>query len=139
MTDKTMQKNASRRNRFFSDDFKRQKIKELDKNLTTIKEICQDYEVSRTAVYQWVYKFSDRYTKDVKQVVQLESEQEKTRHLKARIAELERIIGTKQMTIDLLEKMIEIGEKEFGIDIKKKFSSQRSTGSGPTKRNTSIT
>ena len=133
-----MQKKPSRQNRFFSDDFKRQKIKDLDQNLTTIKEICQDYEVSRTAVYKWVYKYSDRYTKDVKQVVQLECEQEKTRHLKARIAELERIIGKKQMAIDFLEKMVEMGEKEFGIDIKKKFSSRRSTGSGSTKQITDI-
>jgi len=124
MTDKTMQKKPSRQNRFFSDTFKKQKIQELDNNLTTISEICKDYEVSRTSVYKWVYKYSGRYTKDVQQVVQLQSEQQKTHLLKARIAELERIIGQKQMTIDFLEKMIELGEKEFGLDIKKKFSTQ---------------
>lgn len=138
MTDKTMQKKPSRQNRFFSDTFKRQKIKELDQNLTTIMEISKDYEVSRTAVYNWVYKYSERYTKDVNQVVQLQSEQQKTRHFKTRIAELERIIGQKQMTIDFLEKMIEIGEKEFGINIKKKFSSQHLLGSEPIKENTDI-
>ena len=138
MTDKTMQKKPSRQNRFFSDTFKRQKIKELDQNLTTIMEISKDYEVSRTAVYNWVYKYSERYTKDVNQVVQLQSEQQKTRHFKTRIAELERIIGQKQMTIDFLEKMIEIGEKEFGINIKKKFSSHHLLGSEPIKENTDI-
>lgn len=138
MTDKSNQKKPSRQNRFFSDTFKRKKINELDKNLTTIPEICEEYEVSRTSVYKWVYKYSKRYTKDVRQVVQLQSEQEKTRHLKTHIAELERIIGQKQMTIDFLEKMIEIGEKEFGIDIKKKFSTQHLPGSEPLKENMGI-
>ncbi len=138
MTDKTKVKKPSRQNRFFSDEFKKQKVKELEENLITITEISQDYGVSRTAVYKWIYKYSIRYAKGVRQVVEMESEQEKTNKLKARLSELEQIIGQKQMKIDFLEKMIEIGNNEMGIDLKKKFSTPPFNGSEPTEKSTNI-
>jgi transposase len=76
MTDRTKAKKPSRQNRYFSEEFKRQKVKEIDDNLITISEISKGYEVSRTAVYRWVYKYSKRFEKGVSQVIQLESEQE---------------------------------------------------------------
>lgn len=138
MTDKTMVKKPSRQNRFFSDEFKKQKVKEVDENLITVTEIAQEYGVSRTAIYRWLYKYSKRFEQGVRQVVELESEQEKTKKLKVRVAELERIIGQKQMKIDFLEKMIELGEKEKGVDFKKKFVTPPFTGTGTTEGSTDI-
>jgi transposase len=138
MTDKTKVKKPSKQNRHFSDEFKRQKVKEIDENLFTITEITKEYGVSRTAVYKWVYKYSKRFEQGVSQVVQLESEQEKTKKLKLRLAELERIVGQKQMKIDYLEKMIEIGGEELGVDLKKKFNTPPLTGTGPIEGNTNI-
>jgi transposase len=138
MTDKTKVKKPSKQNRYFSEEFKRQKVKEIDENLLTISEISKEHEVSRTAVYRWVYKYSKRFEQGVSQVVQLESEQEKTKKLKIRLAELERIVGQKQMKIDYLEKMIEIGGKELGVDLKKKFNTPPLTGTEPTEGNTNI-
>lgn len=138
MTDKTKVKKPSKQNRYFSEEFKRQKVKEIDENLLTISEISKEYEVSRTAVYRWVYKYSKRFEQGVSQVVQLESEQEKTKKLKIRLAELERIVGQKQMKIDYLEKMIEIGGKELGIDLKKKFNTPPLIGTERTEGNTNI-
>ena len=46
-----------------------------------------------------------------------------------RLAELERIIGQKQMQIDYLEKMIELASDELQTDIKKNFGTQQSNGS----------
>jgi transposase len=138
MTDKANFKKPSKQNRHFSEEFKRQKVKEIDENLLTITEIAKEYEISRTSVYNWVYKYSKRFEQGVNQVVQLESEQEKTKKLKLRLAELERIVGQKQMKIDYLEKMIEIGSDELGVDIKKKFNTPPLTGSEPTKENTNI-
>ena len=138
MTDKTQVKKPSRQNRFFSEEFKKQKVKELEESLLTITEISQDYGVSRTSVYKWIYKYSIRYAKDVRQVVEMESEQEKTKKLKVRLSELEQIIGQKQMKIDFLEKMIEIGNNEMGIDLKKKFSTPPFNGTEPTEQSTHI-
>jgi hypothetical protein len=46
--------------------------------------------------------------------------------LQAKIAELERVVGQKQILIDFQNKMIEIAEQEYQIDIKKKFDSEQS-------------
>ena len=57
-------------------------------------------------------------------VVQKDSEANKVLELQAKVAELERIIGQKQLQIDFNEKLIAIASKELEIDIKKKFSAQ---------------
>ncbi len=54
-------------------------------------------------------------------VVQQESEAAKTQELLKRVAELERILGQKQMEIDYQSKLIEIASKELDIDLKKSF------------------
>ena len=49
----------------------------------------------------------------------MESEALKTKTLLERNAELERIIGQKQLKIDYLEKLIEIASEDLKIDLKK--------------------
>jgi transposase len=55
-------------------------------------------------------------------VIQKDSEAVKVLELQARIAELERVLGQKQLQIDFSEKLIEIASKELEIDIKKNFN-----------------
>jgi hypothetical protein len=52
------------------------------------------------------------------------------------LKEAEMSVGQKQIMIDFLEKMIELAEQEYGIDIKKKFSLGRSVGFGSTGKRT---
>ena len=52
--------------------------------------------------------------------------------MEARIKELERAVGQKQMNIDFLEKMIELAKEEFNIDIKKNSNTPQSGGSKKT-------
>jgi hypothetical protein len=54
------------------------------------------------------------------------------------VAELERIIGQKQILIDFKDKMIDIAEEEYGVDIKKKYSSKPSIISGNTEKNSNL-
>lgn len=140
----TGQDNAQRKlhNRIFSEDFKKQKVKELDDKTIAIgrHSACQLvnlYSVSRTTVYKWLAKYSVHYHKETKMVVQMESETHKLQLVLQRQAELERIIGQKQMEIDYLNKLLEIGSHELKIDLKKSFSVQLSTGFPPIKENTS--
>ena len=74
--------------------------------------------------------------KGVKQVVENRSDSKKLQEMRDQIRELERIIGEKQIKLDFQEKMIELAEQEYKIDIKKKFSGKRSSGSGPTGKST---
>jgi transposase len=117
-------KKNSKYNRWFSEEFKRQKVKELDTNLITIKLICELHGVSRASVYKWLAKYSINYQQETKMVVQMESEAFKTAQLNQRVAELERIVGQKQMVIDYLNKVLEIASKEFDTDIKKKYGQE---------------
>lgn len=125
-------------NRYFSLDFKKKRVQELEHNLSTISDICKTYKVSRTSVYKWLYKYSNMAKKQVKQVVEAKSDTRKIQLLENRIKELERIIGQKQLLIDFQDKMIEIAESTYEVDIKKKLGSKAYSGTGVTGTNTGI-
>lgn len=111
-----------RQNRFFSESFKRSKKSEIDRNILSVTELCKEYQVSRSSVYKWIYKYSQMRKREHKQVIEPESETRKVMLLKEQASEMQRVIGEKQLKIDFLEKIIELAEQEYGIDIKKKFT-----------------
>lgn len=115
--------------RTFSEEFKKKKVRELERNICSISDICKTYSVSRTSVYRWIYKYSIMVKKQVKQVVEAKSDTQKILALKERIKELERVVGQKQLLIEFKDKMIEIAESTYNIDIKKKVGSKLSSGS----------
>jgi transposase len=115
-----------RRSRIFSESFKRQKVQEIERRQTTVSEVSKLYQVRANNVYKWVYKYSKKDNKGVRLVVEMESDTKKMLALQAKIAELERVVGQKQILIDFQNKMIEIAEQEYQIDIKKKFDSEQS-------------
>lgn len=127
-----------RQNRYFSEDFKRKKVREIERNITSIAEICREYQVSNTAVYKWIYKYSNMRKKGVKQVIEARSDTRRIQQLKEQLKELERVIGQKQLLIDFQQKAIELAEKEYNIDIKKKFGEKPFSGIGITGSNTLI-
>ena len=106
--------------RYFSSELKQKLVRDLEQHLVTKAEIAREYNVSRSAIDKWVYKYSLMMKKGVKMVVESKSDTKKILLLKERIKELEQLIGQKQITIEFLEKMIELTEKDLGIDIKKK-------------------
>ena len=125
-----------RQNRYFSKDFRRKKVREIERNITTIAEVCWEYQVSATSVRKWLYKYSVMRKKGIKQVVEAKSDTRKIQQLKEQLKELERIIGQKQLLIDFQQKVIELTEKEYQIDIRKKFGDRPSYGTGTTESNT---
>lgn len=124
-----------RLHRYFSDDFKRKKVSEIDRNLTTVAEVCREYQVTSWAVYKWIYKYSRMRKKSERQIVESMSDTKKILALKEKIKELERLVGQKQIQIDFLDKLIDLAEEDMKIEIKKKGSTRHSDGSGPTKKN----
>lgn len=124
-------------NRYFSESFKRKKVQEIEKNISTVLEVSREYEVSQTAVYKWLNKYSRNRKRGVKQVVELMSDTRKIQDLKVRIRELEQMLGQKQFEIEFKNKMIDIAEEMYDIDIKKKLGSKPSPGSGSTEKKSS--
>ena len=62
----------------------------------------------------------------------MESEAERTKKLIERVSELERVVGQKQLTIDLLEKVLEYSSTIHGFDQKKSFLATQLSGSAST-------
>ena len=125
---------SERQRRHFSDSFKIQKVRELETGQTKVIEICSQYEVSQTAVYRWIEKFGIMKEKKERFIIESESDTRQLIELKKRLSELERIIGQKQIQIDFQNKMIDLAEETYGVDIKKKFFTPPSVTSGSTEK-----
>ena len=125
---------SERRRRTFSENFKIQKVREIETGITRISDICKQYEVSTTAVYQWLKKYGIMKDKKERLVVESESDTKELLALKKRVAELERLIGQKQIQLDFQNKMIELAEEAYGIEIKKNYSTEQSSTSGKTEK-----
>jgi transposase len=123
-----------RQNRYFSEDFKRKKVAEIERNRASVSQVCREYQVSHSSVYKWIYKYSNMRKKGVKQIVESKSDTQKILALQEQIKELQRVVGEKQILLDFKDKMIEIAEKEYGVDIKKKFPGKRSSGTGSNEK-----
>jgi transposase-like protein len=125
---------AERRRRTFSTEFKQKKVREIEQKITRIADVCKEYEVSEINVRKWMQKFSSSGIKGVRTIVEAESDTRKLLEAKAKIAELERAVGQKQIMLDFKDKMIDLAEETYGVDIKKKFGTAPSSGTGKTEK-----
>ncbi len=108
-----------RQYRRFSSSFKKRKVREIEQGKVRITDVCRAYEVSYSSVYKWIHKYGSM-KKPERTIVESRSDTEKILALQKRIAELERMLGQKQVEIEFKDKMIELAEHTYGIDIKKK-------------------
>jgi len=115
---------AERRRRHFSDNFKKSKVQELELGRLTISDLKKQYEVSSTTIYRWIANFGTMKNKPERIIVETDSDTKELLLLKQKIAELERIVGQKQVLIDFYDKLIDIAEDEYKVDIKKKFGTK---------------
>jgi transposase-like protein len=118
--------------RTFTEEFKLARVKEYEKGTYSVKEISELYQIQNRVIYRWIYKFST-YNKQKTRIVEMsESSSYKLKELQQRIADLERLVGQKQLRVEFLEKMIELTEEHYGIDVKKNCDTPRSTTSRKT-------
>ncbi len=127
---------SERRSRTFSEDFKIKKVREIEQGRTKVSEICKQYEVSDVSVYKWLQNYGTMKDKKERMIVESQSDTQQLIALKKKVAELERIVGQKQVLLDFKDKMIDLAEQIYGVDIKKKFSTRPSSTSGSDGNNT---
>jgi transposase-like protein len=125
-----------RKRRQFSESFKRKKVQEIESGQTKIAELCKQYDTNRSSVYKWLNKYGNMKTKKERLVIENESDTKQIMALKKENAHLKMIIGEKQIQIDFKDKMIEIAEDHYGVDIKKKFETTPSDIIKNIKKNT---
>lgn len=132
------QSTQERRRRTFSVEFKQKKVREIEQKITTIAEVSRQYEVLSNNVSKWIRKYGTNYMNGVRTIVESESDTRKILELKAKVAELERIIGQKQVQLDFKDKMIELAEEAYQVDIKKKFDMIPLSGIGNTEKGSGV-
>lgn len=130
---KSKVKKTLRPRRIFSEQLKKKIIKDIDEGKTNITGAGREYQVSNVAIYRWLKKYSAHLHPSTTIVMQMDSEQYKSRELEKKVAELESVIGRKQMEIDYLNKLIELAGKDLDIDLKKNINTVVSVGSDNTK------
>ena len=130
--------NEERKRRRFSESFKRKKVQEIESGQVKISEICRVYQIRKQSVYKWLQKYGSMQQKKERLIVETESDTLKVIELQRRVAEFERIIGQKQIEIDFKDKMIDLAEEVYHVDIKKKFCTRPSSGSETTGTDTII-
>ena len=130
------QKTNLRASRVFSEALKKKVVKDIESGKATVLQASREYSVSFQAIYQWLNKYSRHLQSSKRIVVEMKGESYKTRELEKRIQELEAALGRKQLEVDFLNKMIELGSEQVGVDIKKKFSTPPFNGSDSTNKGT---
>ena len=86
--------------RHFSLNFKKEKVREIELGRLTVLEVSKQYEVSTVNVYRWMSKFGTMKKKKERIVVESQSDAQQLLALKKRVAELERLVGQKQILIE---------------------------------------
>jgi transposase len=119
-----MEKNIKMR-RTFSTEFKKEKVLLIEQGKLKVSDVSKMYEVTQTAVYKWLLKYSKSYSKTERLVVEKISEEVKTLDLMQKVAELERVIGKQQLQIIYKEAVIQSASEIIGEDIEKKYNSQQ--------------
>lgn len=123
-----------RKQRKYSTEFKKQLVADFESGKYSVPQLERLHGVSNPTIYRWIYKFSTFNEKGFRIIEMKDSSHQKMKELEARIKELERTIGKKQIMIDYLEKMMDIAKDELNIDIKKNFGTPQSIGSKKTKK-----
>lgn len=123
-----------RHHRRFSEDFKLKVVHEYERGQFSVVDLGKIYDISRTLIYNWIYKYSEYNKKGIQVVEMKDSQAERIRQMEARIKELERAVGQKQIKIDYLEKMIDLAKEYYNIDIKKNSNTRLSGGSKTTEK-----
>ena len=117
-----------KKRRNYSEEFKRTLVKEYESGRYSVSQLEKLHGISNTSIYKWIYKFSNFNEKGIRIVEMKESSTKKLEELSQKVKELEQIVGKKQIQIDYMEKMIELANDEFDIDIKKNSNTPQSTG-----------
>jgi len=124
--------------RVFSEAIKKKAVLDIESGKATVSAVSREYGTSFQSVYGWLNKYSRHLQSSRRIIIEMESEGYKSKALEKRIQELEAALGRKQLEIDFLNKMIEKGKEELGVDLKKNFSTSPFSGSEVTGSSTDI-
>ena len=111
----------------YSDAFKQKVIQEIETRQLTPAEIVRKYDVSANVINYWLKRFGKRYL--LKKVVRVEmpgeiKQTDIIKQLKQEKQQLESALAQTQLKLIAAESLVEVAEKHYKIDIKKKFGTK---------------
>jgi transposase len=112
--------------RLFSEEFKMQCVDDYERGRHTVLELSRLFKIRHQVIYRWIYKYSVYNKKRIKVVEMSESSQKKVKELEKRIKELEGLVGRKQIKLDYYEKLMEVAQEMYGIEIPKNVDTPHS-------------
>lgn len=115
--------------RRYSVEFKKSLVQDFESGRFSVTQMGRLHQICPQVIYSWIYKFSTFNDKSYRIVEMKESSTDKLKKQEERIRELEQLLGQKQVTIEFLEKMIELASVELNYDIKKKCDTPPLAGS----------
>lgn len=110
----------------YSEEFRRARVREYESGELSVGQIGRHYGVSTAAVYRWIYRYSNYNQKGYKVVEEHDSGASKVKALEKKVAELERALGQKQVKLDYYGQLVELANREHGLDLEKNFGGRRS-------------
>ncbi len=118
-----------RHHRRYSQEFRQARVDDFENGTFSVAQLSRLYHIRISTMYGWISRYS-RYPKTSAVIVEVpKSQQEKVKRLESRVAELERLLGRKQIQLDYYEAFVDELQAS-GIDVKKKaFSSEPSPDS----------
>lgn len=121
-----------RERRYFSEAARKAIVKEIEEGLSKA-EASRKYEVSQSAIYKWIVKYSTRYQSMLVKVVEHASDSNKVKKLEAELQQAYAMLGRAKAESMFLQTVIEMADEEMGTDLKKNFDAQSSQLSSSTK------
>ena len=111
----------------YSNAFKQKVIQEIETRQLTPAEIVRKYDVSANIIHYWLKRFGKRHL--LKKVVRVEMPGEINptdiiKQLKKEKQQLESALAQTQLKLIAAESLVEVAEKHYRIDIKKKFGTK---------------
>lgn len=111
------------KHRYFSESARKAIVSEIDEGLSKA-EAGRKYQVSQSAIYTWIRKYSKTYQATLKVRVEHESDSEKNKVLKSELSKTYEALGRSQAENLLLHKILELASEHFEMDLKKTFENQ---------------
>jgi len=107
----------------YSQNFKDAVLKEVRTNKLSVVEVAKLYKLSNATVYKWM-RNNEIPTPD-REVIYVELKDhkgslERISELESKVRELERALSNKVLENCKLQAMVNVAEKHFGVDLKKK-------------------
>jgi transposase-like protein len=118
--------NRNRQSRYFSEDARRQIVKEIEDGLYSKSEASRVYNVSHASIYNWLHKYSLKFEKQMIMVVELESESVKRKKLEQQINDLQKLVGHQAAENYFYEQLIDFMSEHYEFDFKKNINTKSS-------------